>query len=272
MIGFGYIALLLALLQPVVAFSESAKKILAKLFVAGATLLPVGVFLIHYVGLAGSPFAAIGWASVFADFGGFLVCVVCVCELAGLLKGIRAPRIAPVPDALLAARSWASRVLLSGGTLLVLTGFLHGSYYAEAHLFRYEVQENELLVTMTTTAAANDSAASLQAVADYGQLQFAKAVNVAAHAHVIEFGVLAILIAFFQPYVFLTERWKRIWAVWLLIGSLMLPLFVLTELRWGLLAGGIADVGGLLVIVALFAMLVGIWRYTGQLDSAEGAS
>jgi hypothetical protein len=272
MIGFGYIALLLALLQPLVTFSESTKKFLAKLFLAGATLLPVGVFLIHYVGMAGSPFGAIGWASVFADFGGFLVCVVCVCQLAGLWKNTRIPRTTNTPDALLADRSWTSRILLSGGTVLILIGFLHGSYYAGAHLFRYEARESELLSAMTTSAAANDSAVSLQAVADYGQLQDEKAVNIAAHAHVIEFGVLAILLAFFQPYVFLRERWKRIWAVSLLIGSLTLPFFVLMELRWGLLAGGIADTGGLLVIVALFAMLVGVWRYTGKIDSAEGAS
>src|SRR6201998_799680 len=86
MIGFGYIALLVALLQPYVAFSESAKRFLAKLFLLGGILLPVGVFLIHYVRMAGSPFAAIGWASVFGDFGGFLVWVVCLCELAGLVK------------------------------------------------------------------------------------------------------------------------------------------------------------------------------------------
>lgn len=272
MIGFGYIALLLALLQPLVAFSESTKKFLAKLFLAGAMLLPVGVFLIHYVGMAGSPFGAIGWASVFADFGGCLVCVVCVCQLAGLWKNTRIPRATNTPDALLADRSWTSRVLLSGGTVLILIGFLHGSYYAGAHLFRYEARESELLSAMTTSAAANDSAASRQAVADYGRLQDAKAVNIAAHAHIIEFGVLAILLAFFQPYVFFSESWKRIWAVSLLIGSLTLPFFVLMELRWGLLAGGIADTGGLLVIVALFAMLVGIWRYTGKIDSAEGAS
>jgi hypothetical protein len=222
--------------------------------------------------MAGSPFGAIGWASVFADFGGFLVCVVCVCQLAGLWKNTRIPRTTNTPDALLADRSWTSRILLSGGTVLILIGFLHGSYYAGAHLFRYEARESELLSAMTTSAAANDSAVSLQAVADYGQLQDEKAVNIAAHAHVIEFGVLAILLAFFQPYVFLRERWKRIWAVSLLIGSLTLPFFVLMELRWGLLAGGIADTGGLLVIVALFAMLVGVWRYTGKIDSAEGAS
>ena len=270
MIGFGYIALLVALLQPYVPFSESAKKFLAKLFLSGAVLLPVGVFLIHYAGLAGSPFAAIGWASVFADFGGFLVWVACLCELAGLVKYFRAQPAARASDELLGDRSWAARVLLSGGTLLVLIGFLHGSYYADVHLFRYEARDSELLSAMTTQAAAGDSAAALQAVVDYGQLQDAKAVNIAAHAHVIEFGVLAILLAFFQPYVFLSEQWRRIWVVVLLIGSLALPVFVLLELQWGLLAGGFADVGGLLVIIALFAMLVGIWRYTGKLDSSAG--
>ena len=272
MIGFGYIALLVALLQPYVAFSEGLKRFLAKLFVLGALLLPVGVFLIHYVGMVGSPFAAIGWASVFGDFGGFLVWVVCLYELAGLAKYFRAQPAVQASDELFSDRSWASRTLLSGGTLLVLIGFLHGSYYAGAHLFRYEARESELLSAMTTRAAAGDSAPALQAVADYGQLQGAKAVNVAAHAHVIEFGVLAILLAFFQPYVFLSEKWRRIWVVMLLIGSLALPVFVLLELQWGLLAGGLADVGGLLVIVALFAMLVGIWRYTGKLDSSAAVA
>jgi hypothetical protein len=271
MIGFGYIALLMALLQPYVSFSETAKRFLAKLFVLGAILLPVGVFLIHYVGMAGSPFASIGWASAFGDFGGFLVWLVCLCELAGLAKYFGARPVVRVSDKLLSDRGWAARTLLSGGTMLVLIGFLHGSYYAGVHLFHYEARDSELLSAMTTRAAAGDSAAALQAVADYGQLQGAKALNVAAHAHVIEFGVLAILLAFFQPYVFLSEKWRRIWVVVLLIGSLTLPVFVLLELHWGLLAGGLADIGGLLVIAALFAMLVGIWRYAGKLDSASVA-
>jgi len=231
-------------------------------------LLPVGVFLIHYVGMAGSPFGAIGWASVFGDFGGFLVWVVCLYELAGLAKYFGARPTLRASDELLSDRGWAARSLLSGGTVLVLIGFLHGSYYAGAHLFRYEARDSELLSAMTARAAAGDSAAALQAVADYGQLQGAKALNVAAHAHVIEFGVLAILLAFFQPYVFLSEKWRRIWVIVLLLGSLALPVFVLLELQWGLLAGGLADVGGFLVIVALFAMLVGIWRYAGKLDSS----
>jgi hypothetical protein len=42
------------------------------------------------------------------------------------------------------------------------------------------------------------------------------------------------------------------------------------ELRYGLLAGGLADLGGFLVIVALLAMWIGILRYTGQLDAQSG--
>lgn len=276
MISFGYLALLLALLQPFVAFTEQQKKLLAELFLLGATLLPVGVFLIHYVGLAGSPLESIGWASIFADLGGALVLVACAAELIGFSRGIRL-RFSQQPEAsradvLLTDRSWPSRVLLSGGTLLILLGFLHGSYYAAADLYRYEARDSELLSTMTTEAVSGDLVAANQTVLHYGQLQGAKAVNIAAHAHVIEFGILAILAAFFQPYVFYREKWKQVWAVTLLIGSLALPVFVLLELHWGLLAGGLADVGGLLVIIALFAMLVGIWRYTGKLDAAGGNS
>src|SRR5712691_2048446 len=51
MIDAGYLALLFALLQPFVALSAPGKKLLAVLFITGGVLLPVGIFLIHYVGL-----------------------------------------------------------------------------------------------------------------------------------------------------------------------------------------------------------------------------
>jgi hypothetical protein len=272
MISFGYLALLLALLEPLVAFSEQRKKLLAQLFLLGATILPVGVFLIHYVGLTWSPLQAIGWASIIADFGGALVLSACVAELIGLCRGIRrlanqspTPLTDPVSD-----RSWASRVLLSGGTLLVLVGFLDGTYYAASNLYRFEARDSELLSRMTTQAASGELPLANQAVLEYGRLQGVKAVNIAAHAHVIEFGILAILLAFFQPYVFYPEKWKRIWVVTLLVGSLALPVFVLAELRFGLLAGALADGAGLLVIIALFAMLVGVSKYTGKFDAPGG--
>ena len=45
--------------------------------------------------------------------------------------------------------------------------------------------------------------------------------------------------------------------------------FVLLELKLGLVAGGIADFGGLIVVIGLVGMLVGVLRYSGSLDVAE---
>ena len=51
----GYLALLLALVQPYVVLPPRRKKLLAELFVTGGLLLPVGIFMIHYVGFAIAP-------------------------------------------------------------------------------------------------------------------------------------------------------------------------------------------------------------------------
>ncbi len=270
MIDFGYLALMLALLQPWIAFRESTKQRLAWLFLTGAILLPVGVFLIHYVGLVYSPSQSIGWASIFADLGGLMVLVATLGFLLGLAKYFRSQIPAAVQDALLLDRSAPARVLLASGLVMVLAGFLHGSYYAGADLYRHEALESSILTDMATAAAANDASAVDHSLEAYGQLQGDKAVKIAAHAHIIEFGLLAMLLAFFQPYVGLQETWKVRWAYVLIIGSVLLPVCVLMELRYGLLAGGLADLGGFLVIVALLAMWIGILRYTGQLDAQSG--
>jgi hypothetical protein len=231
MIDAGYLALLLALLQPYLALSQRTKKTTAGLFIVGGILLPLGIFLIHYMGLAYSPFAVIGWASVLADSAG---------------------------------------ALLTGGTLLVLLGFLHGAYYAAALLYQQERMEITILQRMIGAASEGNLEAASGQVAGFGNLAGARAVNLAAHSHIIEFGLLAMLLSFVQPYVFLSERWKRRWVKVLLGGSVILPVFVLLELKLGLLAGGIADLGGLMVIIGLIGMLIGILRYVGQLDAVEG--
>jgi hypothetical protein len=266
-IVFGYLALLLAIVQPYVAFRERVRLRLAQLFVFGATLLPVCVFLIHYVGLAYSPLQSIGWASIFADLGGLLVIVACCGELAGLWRYLRS-NAAPVDAGeLLPERNGVSRLLLAGGTLLVLAGFLHGAWYAGFRLYDIYAQDTSILRDAMTLAATDQLDAARNSVAAYGGLQAERAVNIAAHAHIIEFGILAMLVAFIQPWVFLSDRWKRRWAMTLLAGSLILPVFVLAEIWWGLVAGGIADTGGLLVILALTGMLVGVLRHTGRLDA-----
>jgi hypothetical protein len=271
MIAFGYLALMLSLLGPWIALSANTKKRLAWLFLCGAGLLPICVFLIHYVGLAYSPLKAIGWASIFADLGGLLVIVAVLGYLFGLVKNFVAVQCAAVRDDLLADASAPGRLLLAGGVFLVLLGFLYGSYYAATDLYRHEALDSSILSQISIGAAKQNAEAVERGLAAYGHLQGDKAVNIAAHAHVIEFGLLSVLLAFFQPYVNLRERWKQRWALVLLLGSVLLPVCVLLELKYGLVAGGLADVGGLLVIVALLAMWIGVLRYTGQLDAGGTA-
>jgi len=268
LIGYGFLGMMLAIVQPWIALSEQAQRRLAWLFVAGGVVLPIGVFLIHYVGLAYSPLSAIGWASIVADAGGALVMIATAGYLYGLAKHFRTSKRPPIHDPLLSTQTTSTRLLLAGGLLLVLLGFLHGAYYAGADLYPHEAADYHLLSQMSAGAAAQNRAQVDQALADYGQLQGEKAVNIAAHAHFAEFGILAMLLGLFQPYVSLREVWKRRWAAVLLLGSALLPVCVLLEIKFGLLAGGLADLGGLLVIVAGLGMWIGILRYTGSLDVA----
>jgi len=269
MTGAGYLALLLALLQPYVALPQKTKRLLAWWFVAGGLLLPTGIFLIHYVGLAYSPSSVIGWASVLADSAGAILVAVLSVEAWALWKHFRSGNAVTEPP-LPRDRSWESRILLSGGTLLVLLGFLYGAWYAAADLYEHEARETRILKSMLDNATSRRGGETA-AVADYGSLAAEKALKIGAHAHIIEFGLLAMLLSFIQPYVQLREIWKRRWVVVLLVGSVILPVFVPLELKVGLLAGGIADAGGLMVIVALIAMLAGVLRYSGSLDAATGA-
>ena len=162
-------------------------------------------------------------------------------------------------------------MLLSGGTLLILAGFLYGAWYAAVDLYRHEARETQILTSMLDSSAGAQGGAVV-AVANYGSMAAERAVKIAAHSHVIEFGLLAMLLSFVQPYVGLSDRWKRRWVVVLLLGSVILPVFVLLEMNFGLVAGGIADVGGLLVIIALTGMLVGVLRYSGSLDLGDACS
>lgn len=269
MVAFGYLALLLAVLEPWIAFRETTKQKLTWIFLLGAWLLPTSVFLIHYVGLAYSPLAVLGWASLFADFGGALIIGVTLVCLLGL--GLRRERTAgqATPAQLLDEGGSSSRILLAGGLTLVLLGFFHGAYYAAVDLYRHEALDYRLLLHMSAGGAAQNVSEVEDALVAYGRLGGEKAVNIAAHAHAIEFGLLAMLLGFFQGYVRLRDAWKRRWAWVLLLGSLLLPVCVLLELKFGLLAGGIADIGGFLVIAALLAMWMGVLRYTGEIDAAS---
>jgi len=139
-------------------------------------------------------------------------------------------------------------------------------------LYRHEALDAKLVGDMAEGASSRNGTKVDAALASYAQLQGDKAVNIAAHAHAIEFGLLAMMLSFFQSYVALREEGQRRWARLFLLGGILLPVFVLLELRLGLLAGAIADLGGLLIVIALFAMWIGMIRFTGSIDLAQGHS
>lgn len=264
----GYVAFLLAFLQPWVALSHRCKLLLAKTFLWAAVALPVAIFLIHYVGLVYSPVQSIGWASIFADLAGLVLTLVLVGELYGMARGLGTPgeRRAVVPRLL----GNDSRTLLAGGLLLLLAGFLFGAYYAGVHMEEHGHRELVILGDLLEQASAGDTAAVNQGLAAYGGLQAERGVMIAAHAHVIEFGLLALMMAIAQPYVFLRRVWRRR-LVWMMLGgAAILPAAVYAEMWYGLLAGGVADFAGLMVIVSLFGMFIGVVRHSGKVDAGMG--
>lgn len=269
MIHAGYLAFLLAFLQPRVALGRRHKELLAKTFLWAAAILPVAIFLIHYVGLVYSPLKSIGWASIFADLAGLILILVLIVELAGMWRHIRGNGDRDGTVSRLDGRN--SRTLLNGGILLVLAGFLFGAYYAGVHMEEHQSRELTLLAGLMEQASMWDAEAMNQGLVSYGGLQGERAVRIAAHAHVIEFGLLAIMMAIIQPYIFLSRVWRRR-LVWMLLGgAVVLPIAVYSELRYGLLAGGVADFAGLMVIVSLSGMLFGVLRHTGKVDAEKGA-
>jgi len=263
----GYLAFLLAFLQPWVALGRRHKLLLAKVFLWASVILPVSIFLIHYVGLVYSPLQSIGWASIFADLSGLALILVLLGQFAGLWRHMRGNRELDGAVARLDGKN--SRALLAGGILLVLAGFLFGLYYAGVHLEEYENRELIILGGLLEQVSVQATEGINQGLTAYGGLAEERAVKIAAHAHIVEMGLLAIMMAIVQPFVFLSAVWRRR-LVWMMLGgATLLPIAIYSELWFGLLAGGVADFAGLMVILAMFGMLIGVWRQTGKMDAKE---
>jgi len=264
-IALGYLAVLLAVLQPNVAWSNSTKLRLAWAYVLSATVLPFAIFAIHYVGLAYSPLDFIGWASIAADTVALIVAITVSAQLLGLWRYWRKWRESVAAPAYLQSMTRSGRILLSGGSLLLFAGFVYGGAYAGYVEWLRSPSEVDILNGIITHAFQRQPVEA--DFAAYGAYQAAQAINVAAHAHVNAMGILLVLLALVQPFVFLSESWKKRWAVIMVVGSAVLPLSILLELQLGLIAGAMADIAGAAVICALVAMLFGLVRQTGATDS-----
>ena len=273
-IQLAYLCLILGFVQPYIAIGADWKRRWAIILVASSFILPIGVFAIYYLGLWRSPLETIGWGSIVADAAGAVFIVGVFAQFVGAVRHFR-----HVPDrgeveavAKDDEAEPAKSFLLRWGAVLTLMGLLHGAYYAATGLYENAEKDVSLLQASLTHAMANDVPAAEQAVHDYNWLQAEKAIYIATHTHLIEFGLMAILLAFAQRFVFLSDKWKLRWARWLVVGGFLLPVAVQSELWSGLYGGAVADLAGFLVITALLGMLLGVIRHTGAVDARGGTS
>ena len=227
-IQFGFLALMLALVQPWVALQAVQRLRLARLFMVGAVIMPPSIIAIHYVGTAYSPFESIGWASVVTDLGGFLLILACLGFFVGLLRYAADRKTASSP----ALKSKESNMLLRGGAVMLMTGFLYGAWYAASDFERLQEQELIILDAIVENAAIQEMSLVDESFESYGVMAAEKAVKIAAHAHINEVGMMALLLAFVQHLVFLSDKWRRRWAGLFMIGAIGLPVSIFAELRF----------------------------------------
>ncbi len=259
MIHVGYIALLLALLQPWVNLSDQLKRRTAWLFIVAAVLLPPSIFSIYYLGLAYSPLSHIGWGSIFADLFGALLAVAMFIQFWGLWRHVRGD--GPAAGALVTGSGWrASRTLLAGGLLLLVWGFLYGAGYAAWLKSGAGASEVDILKSIVTNAAANKQDLVGQDFAAFGQLQMYRAINVATHTHINEMGILLLLLSFLQGLLAGDENSRNRWATIAVAGAWLLPVGILLEIPFGVVGSVIADLSGFCMIIAVLVMLAGLLR------------
>ena len=257
-IAFGFLALTLAVLQSVLAMDEGRKRRLAILVITGSILQPLFVFVRGYAG---------EWAVWVSDLGSFLVIGAVLAYLAGLrsTQGLSESLRAQVVS-LLASPS--SRLLLRTGGVLIIAGMAFGLYFAWLFVTQLEPRHWELLQS-GLAASRSDPAAARETVLAYRALQSKIAITAAAHSHAIEMGTMALLLAFVQNFVFLSDRWKLRWSRVFCFGSALMPVFIFCATIVGLVSAAFADLSGGLAVVALIAMLVGLVRYSGA-EAGEG--
>ena len=270
-IQLAYLCLILGLVQPYINLGATWKRRWAVIMVTSSFILPVGVFTIYYLGLWNSPFQTIGWGSIVADAAGVVVIVAVFAQLVGAVRHFRAgsgvEAVATDEEA-----EPAKGFLLRWGAVLILAGLVHGAYYAATGLYQNTEKDMVLLEASLVQAMANDVPAAEQAVRDYNWLQAEKAIYIATHTHFITFGILAVLLAFAQRFVFLSEKWKMRWARWLVVGGFLLPVAVQSDIWSGLYWGAVADLAGFITVIALCGMMLGVIRHTGAMDARGGAS
>lgn len=262
--AYGFVALALALLQPVSKYSERIRWVLAVCIVAGGLLQSLSVFVSYWM----SPQTR-DWVLLASASGGLLV-------LVGVLGNCMALPGAPLRSEFVSETkrrlsSSSSQLLLKAGALLILTGMAFGFYYAWVFVTQHEPRQAVLFSGALASAVSGDTSGATGSILAYRGLQSRVAIVSAAHSHIIEMGIMAVLLAFVQDFVFLSVRWKHRWAVLFCAGGAIMPLCTYCASIYGLVFAGLADTFGMMSVAALFAMLSGLIRHAGAMEDRVAA-
>jgi len=258
--AFGLLALMLAMLQPLLDLSAQRKLLFAWLLLGGAALHLISVYASYYLGLT---------VLYVSDLGFFMAVTGLAAELLALVFRRRRDLVA-LSDLLKGAlQTKPGHLLLKAGSSLILIGMVFGFYYAWVLVTQDEGNSVAAIDLAVEHVARGEIGPAQEAIADFKRLQSKIAITAAAHSHAIEMGMLAVLLALVQGFVFLSERWRIIWAKVMLIGAFAMPLCIFLATMHGLRAAAFADLSGGLIVVGLMAMGYGIIRYTGVVDAAE---
>ena len=153
------------------------------------------------------------------------------------------------------------RLLLVGGIALAILGMSYGLWYAVFAEHQALDGIGSSLTSSFQAAAARDTAGAESALLHYRQAKYAYDRQVDVHGHWIGLAMLLIVLGIGFDQVGLAEKWKRLLAWALLLGSALFPLGVLMQ-TWmqGPLPKAVAVAGSVMVIAALAAAILGVLR------------
>jgi len=152
----------------------------------------------------------------------------------------------------------SSRLFALGGICMLLTAMLLGEIYAIyiSHVANGIIRESWAAVVEAATQG--NAAAVEQHFAVIGDLTEKRGRTMNAHSHLGAFGLLALVLAFIQPALPLTDRRKRQFAVMFLLGAVLQSGGIYVSYYVGRWAVYLADVGAVLFIVAVAGNLLAL--------------
>src|SRR6266481_5663178 len=168
---------------------ERIRRALALCIVVGGLTQSVFVFVSYW-----ATQQARDWALLSSAAGGALVLFGVLATLTGLRGTPLRSDFGAETSRLLSSAS--SQILLKTGVFLILTGMVFGFYYAWVFVTQHEPQQIALLDGALASALSHDPSGATTSITAYRALQSRIAIVTAAHSHIIEMGIMAVLLAF----------------------------------------------------------------------------